>query len=280
MAVVVSRMLGLRRPVIPYWARLSFRNGARKSLGTLRVIPPPALEPRVPITAIVLREGQPSVSFLITLRESSSNNILAHFLPNSPPQTFRRSVVYKEMLAQAFEYTEPRLGVTRWPTLSETANTLLFNITDASDNQVSTVPATVDLQVKVDSLAAIREAVVIERMDDGQWRVAGYGNSLKTALAEIALEVTTSGALYAVGLDDYGVAFVGGLSLPVGARVRPTHYVGWLYEITEAGTLPATEPTWWPAEGDNASRLLGTARAIAVRYYQPLAHGPLPVELL
>jgi len=47
-----------------------------------------------------------------------------------------------------------------------------------------------------------------------------------------------------------------------------------------AGTLPATEPEWWPIDGDNTPRDLGTARAVAVRYYRPLAHGPVPVEMI
>jgi len=195
-------------------------------------------------------------------------------------QWFLREAIYLPVIAQAYEYTEPRLGMTRWPTISDTANSLLFNITESSENQISTVPATVDLLTAVDSARAVRQAVVVERMDDGQWRVAGYGDSQRDALAALDLEVTTSGTLYALGVDDFGTRFVPALPVVAGQRIRPSRFAGWLYEITEPGTLPAAEPQWWPIEGDNPSRPLGTARAIAVRYYRPLALGPVTVEML
>ncbi|MFO5941342.1 hypothetical protein ACLBSY_30860, partial [Pseudomonas aeruginosa] len=70
------------------------------------------------------------------------------------------------------------------------------------------------------------------------------------------------------------------LAVSLGQRVRPTIFSGWLYEVTEAGVLPAAEPGWWPIEGDNPSRQVGTARLQATRYYRPLSHGPFPVEAL
>ena len=91
---------------------------------------------------------------------------------------------------------------------------------------------------------------------------------------------TLGGRAFVIGVDDFGSEFAPGLAVEPGYRVRPTQFAGWLYQVTEAGTLPASEPVWWPAEGDNAPRQLGTARAVAVRYYQPLAHGPVPVEVL
>lgn len=153
-----------------------------------------------------------------------------------------------------------------------------FNITQG-DGGAGGDSATVLSVVRVDKVPANREVLVVEKpTDGGQWRVAGYGN---TVAGELAVELkVVGGNCYAVALDDYGVPFSAGLAVTVGQRIRPSQFSGWLYQASEAGTLPATEPEWWPAEGDNASRLLGTARAIAVRYYQPLAHGPLPVELL
>ncbi|MNC60091.1 hypothetical protein D3C75_1099470 [compost metagenome] len=90
----------------------------------------------------------------------------------------------------------------------------------------------------------------------------------------------TDGLIYAIALDDYGYAYQPNLAVAVGDTIRPSIYTGWLYRITEAGTLPVTEPEWWPIDGDNAPRALGTARAVAVRYYRPLAHGPVPVEMI
>tara|TARA_R110000751_G_scaffold276691_1_gene377840 strand:+ start:3963 stop:4328 length:366 start_codon:yes stop_codon:yes gene_type:complete len=120
--------------------------------------------------------------------------------------------------------------------------------------------------------------VVIERPSDGQWRIAGYGPTLD---GEVELELkVTDGSCYALALDDFGVEFAASLDVIAGQRIRPTQYQGWLYEITEPGQLPVAEPQWWAAQGDNATRTLGTARALAVRYYRPLAHGPIPVEII
>ena len=234
----------------------------------------------VPISVEVRREGEPSDRWLVTLQRSDTNQALANFYDGGPnPQYLSRAVIYREVLAQAYEYTEPRLGMSRWPTLSETANHLLFNLTESDGgNQVPTVDARLKAAATVESAWASRETVIVERMDDGQWRVAGYGRTPNIGLGDIDLKVTTSGTVYAIALDDFGVTFVPGLAVAVGERVRPATFGGWVYEVTEAGELPAAEPQWWPAVGENPSRPLGTARAIAVRYFRPLAHGPVPVE--
>ena len=78
-------------------------------------------------------------------------------------------------------------------------------------------------------------------------------------------------------LDDFGIPFSPGLAVEVGRRIRPSVFTGVLYQITEPGVLPATEPAWWPITSEG-SRELGTARAEAVRYYRPLAHGPVTAE--
>ncbi|XXF10207.1 hypothetical protein J3Q00_07605 [Pseudomonas sp. D2-3] len=216
----------------------------------------------------------------MTLQVSGTSQTLANFYDGGPnPQYLSRAVIYREVLAQAYEYSEPRLGMSRWPTLSETANHLLFNLTESDGgNQVPTIDARLKAAASVDSAWAARETVIVERMDDGQWRVAGYGRTPDDGLGDIDLKVTTSGTVYAIALDDFGVTFVPGLAVAVGDRVRPAVFGGWVYQVTEPGELPAAEPEWWPAVGENPSRPLGTARAIAVRYFRPLAHGPVPVE--
>jgi len=244
---------------------------------SIYVAPPP----KVPVSATVLREGEPTESYHVTINRSYDNKLVAVFAPNLPnPQWFTREDVYIEMLAQGFEFSEPRLGMSRWPTLSETASALLFNLTEGSENQVSTVDATIEIATTVDAREAPRTVAIIERMDDGQWRVAGYGEDSNVGLTTVPLKITTSGTLFAVGFDDFGITFVGGLPVSEGTRIRPTQYRGWLYQVTEAGVLPNTEPEWWPALGDNVSRLVGTARLQAVRYYQPIAHGPVPAILV
>ncbi|MGE6790897.1 hypothetical protein ACQKFS_02590 [Pseudomonas guineae] len=158
------------------------------------------------------------------------------------------------------------------------SGTLTFNITNGEGGGNPGTPGVVQARVRIDGALASREVVLVEKPSDGQWRMAGYG---PTSGGEGTIDVrVTDGSLYAIGLDDWGKVFTADLVVTAGQTIRPSQYGGWLYRITEPGTLPATEPQWWAAEGDNAPRLLGTARAIAVRYYQPLAHGPVPVEII
>ncbi len=162
--------------------------------------------------------------------------------------------------------------------LSFTGSALLTYDITSGDGGVVGDPAELSALVRVDRIPSDRQVVVVERPADGEWRLAGYG---PTPGGEGAISVrVTGGEVFALGLDDWGIEFAAGLSVSVGQRIRPTQYRGWLYEVTEAGVLPAVEPEWWAAVGDNASRPLGTGRAIAVRYFQPIGHGPLPVEVL
>jgi len=157
------------------------------------------------------------------------------------------------------------------------SGTFTYNITSGEGGQQGD-PAQVSGLVRVERMPANREIVLVERPADGEWRLAGHG---PTPNGSGVIDVrVVGGDVYALGLDDYGVAFVPELAVQVGQRIRPTRYAGWLYEITEAGQLPAVEPGWWAAQGDNPSQPLGTARAVARRYFQPIAHGPIPVEVI
>jgi hypothetical protein len=155
--------------------------------------------------------------------------------------------------------------------------TYTINILTGSNNEV-TEPGSVDAQVRVSGVPSAREVLIVERKLDGGWRVAGNGATASDGRLAVGVTVV-DGAVYALGLDDFGIAFSAGLLVPVGRRVRPSVFAGVLYEITEAGALPANEPVWWPITTDG-SRELGTARAVAVRYFQPIGHGPIPVEIL
>lgn len=196
-------------------------------------------------------------------------------------QTFR--VPIAELLAQGewvavgVDDNPPRKSRAIYLTLTESA-LLPFNITQGEGGSVGGDPATLAARVRVSGVDAAREVVAIERPADGLWRVAGQGVTVAGILS-MELQVT-GGQVFAVALDDFGVQYQPNLDVTVGQTIRPTVYAGWLYRITEAGTLPATEPEWWPIDGDNAPRELGTARAVAVRYYRPLAHGPVPVEMI
>jgi hypothetical protein len=193
---------------------------------------------------------------------------------HSESQLFLAADVDGTYLLLVTDEVEPKRAAARYPTISGDL-TLSVDLNDGTGG-AGGAPATIAARVQVDGLPAAREVLAVEMQPDGAWRIAG---SLRTADGALDLRVT-GGAVYTVAVDDYGVVYQPSLAVAVGVVIRPILFAGWLYRITEAGTLPAIEQAWWPAEGDNASRLLGTARAIAVRYYQPLAHGPLPVELL
>ncbi|GAD62640.1 Uncharacterised protein [Aquipseudomonas alcaligenes] len=155
------------------------------------------------------------------------------------------------------------------------AGTYTLNILTGTGSEV-TEPATVDALVRLDGMPAERDVLVVERKLDGEWRVAGSGTSAADGTVTVDLDVV-DGSLYALGLDDFGIPFSPGLTVEVGRRIRPSVFTGVLYQITEPGALPAAEPTWWPITSEG-SRELGTARAEAVRYYRPLAHGPVTAE--
>lgn len=71
--------------------------------------------------------------------------------------------------------------------------------------------------------------------------------------------------------DDYGVPHVAGEARGVGERIHPTVYTGYVYDVSETGTLGA-EPTW-PIEA-GAVVVSGTARMVAVPFYKPVSQGP------
>lgn len=145
------------------------------------------------------------------------------------------------------------------------------------DGGVPTDPASINAVVRVDKLPAVREIVMIEKTSTGEWRMAG--NQVLQESGELEMQIT-GGQVFAIGLDDYGRPFQSGLILEVGQAVRPENFQGWLYRCTEQGTLPVNEPDWWPEQGENPPRLVGTARLQAIRYYQPIAHGPIHYELI
>ncbi len=171
----------------------------------------------------------------------------------------------------------PRRARVAYLTLNA-GGTYTFNITTVEGGGQQGDPGRVAGLVRVERLPANREIVLVERPADGEWRLAGYGPTPGGG-GDIDVRVV-GGDVYAIGVDDYGVAFVPDLAVQVGQRIRPTQYAGWVYEITDAGQLPAVEPAWWAAQGENPSQPLGSARAIARRYFQPIAHGPVPVEVI
>jgi hypothetical protein len=255
----------------------------RRSIPVLAYIAPPTALLRFRL----LRDGEPTAGRkrLRIFRDWESVGELALVFEaelgeftRAVPVDLATLLAQGEWLVTGIDPAEPRRTRAVYMTFSA-SGTYTYNITsgEGGDGNPGT-PAAVYARVRVDGLLASREVVLVEKPSDGQWRMAGYG---PTPGGEGTIDVrVTDGSLYAIGLDDWGTVFTADLAVTAGQTIRPSQYSGWLYRITEAGTLPAVEPEWWAAEGDNVPRLLGTARAVAVRYYQPLAHGPVPVEII
>lgn len=180
-------------------------------------------------------------------------------------------VIVEDLSAEPPIYKGTLLPVTE-------AGTYTINIWTGAGGSVGGDDAQLSAVLRVDGVSAARDMVALERTTEGEWRVAGFGRSAEGE-GQLDLKVL-GGQIFGVAVDDYGVAFLSGLAVSVGQRIRPTVFRGWLYVVTQAGQLPLNEPAWWPMEGDNAPRLVGSARLQAVRYYRPLAHGPVPVEII
>jgi len=233
----------------------------------------------------VFREGEatadPKLATLFVGDEPVGSAAIGFFRVTAEPQVqrFKTELLRGQFLVQVTDRGSPRLGLLRWPILDASTTSLSYNLTEGQGGGVITRPAKIPAGARVDGVRRIREVVVVERQADGQWRVAGAGFTAEEALQDVDLEVTDAGTWYALGMDDWGELFEPGKAVEVGQRVRPTVMEGWLYQVTEAGNLPAEEPAWWPIQGENPSRLIGTARLQAVRYYLPLGLGPLPIEM-
>ena len=240
------------------------------------LIPLPQTAARRTLTVQLTRDGEQTPERKFALLMDANLAVLAVFGTSyQASQTFLASAVDGARLVMAIDNTAPKRAAARYPTISEDT-TLSIDLNDGTGGGAAGQPATLSARVRVDGVDAVREVLAVERQTDGAWRIAG---NLRTAEGDLDLRVT-GGEVYALAIDDYGYVYQPNLAVAVGDTIRPTVYAGWLYRITEAGTLPATEPEWWPIDGDNAPRLLGTARAVAVRYYRPLAHGPVPVEMI
>ena len=237
-------------------------------------------EPLRTITVNATREGQQTSAYKEAVLWPSLYDRVAPVTfalkdGTTSTRTFAASAVDGKRAIMLYDFDDQPYGTVRTPNI--TADIVLnMDLNDGSGGGgASGVPAGADAVVRVDKLPASREIVAIEKTTTGEWRMAG-NRVLSTG--ELEMEVT-GGAVYTVGLDDYGIQYQAGLAVTEGQRIRPSVMLGWLYLITENGQLPAIEPEWWPAQGENAPRPLGTARAQAVRYYRPQALGPINYTL-
>src|SRR5690606_27984665 len=116
--------------------------------------------------------------------------------------------------------------------------------------------------------------VAIELPVGGEWRVCGAGISNSDGIATLPITGLPNSRIYAVAIDEWGQPFMPNMSVNYGDLIRPTQFVGWMYQVTQPGALPAAEPDWWNARA-GIPQPVGTAMMQAIRHYQPIAHGPV-----
>ena len=108
------------------------------------------------------------------------------------------------------------------------------------------------------------------------------GSAFSNSQGEFRVEtdIYGGGDVFAFAADFPGVTWQAGMALSLGDKVRPTQNNGYVYEIITAGVAGASEPAWWADQGDGTEGYIGSARAKAKPYYQPVGHGPLKMTLV
>lgn len=135
---------------------------------------------------------------------------------------------------------------------------------------------TINATVAIETQPAARTVVALACDQSGQWSVAGAAESAADGTVAVSVSSDIDAKLYAVAIDDWGVEFTPSAQVLIGDLIRPTAFAGFVFRVTQAGTLPTTEPEWPSGEGNFT---VGTALVTPQRHYQPLAHGPVPVDL-
>lgn len=133
---------------------------------------------------------------------------------------------------------------------------------------------TLSATVRVEDLPASRQVVAIERQANGDWRVCGQAVSSAEGIATLPITGLPTSRIYAIAIDEWGKPFAPGMPVAYGDVIRPTQFLGWMYQVTSPGVLPGTEPEWWNSMA-GVPQPVGTAMMQAVRHYQPIAHGPV-----
>lgn len=233
------------------------------------------------VTCAVTRDGSttPGVKVVRIFKDPSNPvPVAVFFLKGGLPvtQPFLASAFTGDWVAIAIDDAAPRLGGVKFVNVNQDL-TITFDLSEGSGSNPGS-PGAVDAVVRVVGQPAARRLVAVELATDGHWRLVGEGSTDTGGDGELEVKVTHSAQVFVVAVDTWGVPFQANLAVAVGDVIRPTLFRGWVYTITQAGQLPATEPAWWD-ETLTGPQALGTARAEVARYFRPLAHGPIPVEM-
>lgn len=129
--------------------------------------------------------------------------------------------------------------------------------------------------VTVEDTTVARDIIIISDDKAGGRKVLAEGASASDGTFDIAY-TDWGGAVIALSIDEYGIAFPSETALNSGEVVHPTTPNGYVYTVSQAGTTGTSEPAW-PTSGTVQS---GSATFTARRYYRPIASGPLNGELI
>lgn len=167
-----------------------------------------------------------------------------------------------------------------------TQSLLLDNAAGGGGPVISGDPAFLDGVVEeIHPMTGARQALANCEVVAFERRGSAYvamGNTFSDGAGGFRLEtdIYGGGDVFAFAADFPGVIFQPGVPLNVGDRIRPALANGYVYEIVQPGSAGASEPVWWPDQGGGTEGAIGTARARARPYYQPVGHGPLKMTLI
>lgn len=152
-----------------------------------------------------------------------------------------------------------------------------------ADIEVAIITSTVSGLVSVNGQPAARTVRAysydaIEQAVDGATITASKSlghavSNAETGAYSIDIQGGFSGPVIVAAFDDYGAEFSGGAAVGLGQRIHPATPNGYVYEVTSAGTLPASEPSWSTDTGQTF--LVGTATVRPAIFYRPDIHGPV-----
>lgn len=150
------------------------------------------------------------------------------------------------------------------------ANQVNIEFKSSAENSGAGEPNSYSGTVLVSDQPAARNVVALALDGETPYQLARTVSDPSTGAYTLEWNGYTGQILITVH-DDYGVPHVPGEARGVGERIHPSVYTGYVYDVSETGTL-GTEPAW-PTEA-GAVVVSGTARMVAVPFYKPVSQGP------
>lgn len=148
-------------------------------------------------------------------------------------------------------------------------------ISTGDDSGGGGIPKSFSGQLTLDGAPVSRSVYAIGLGDDAAVPTL-LASSTSDALGNYTLEWNDyTGQILITASDNYGELFVAEALLSVGARVHPATPNGYVYEVTNAGTMGTTEPSWPAIEGESVTS--GSVQLVSVPFYRPKSAGPFTI---